>query len=154
MMKTISIISVAVLAVFSLVSCDIETSDNGDFDGYWHLERVDTLANGSSADFSEKRVFWGVQYKLISVRDIDRDGGHGYYMRFSQTADSIVMHTPYKDNWHQDNGDDGGDHPIYDNSLLAPYGINAIEEHFFKERLSGGRMVLRSRMLRLHFRKF
>ncbi|MDY2692200.1 MAG: lipocalin-like domain-containing protein, partial [Prevotella sp.] len=25
-------------------SCDMETSDNGDFDGYWQLASVDTLA--------------------------------------------------------------------------------------------------------------
>lgn len=42
-----------------LTSCDIETSDNGDLDGYWHLVRVDTLATGVSSDLSETRVFWG-----------------------------------------------------------------------------------------------
>ena len=29
-------------------SCTLETSDNGYFDGYWHLERVDTLADRKS----------------------------------------------------------------------------------------------------------
>ncbi len=37
------------IAAISLVlsSCTLETSDNGDFDGFWHLERVDTLATGN-----------------------------------------------------------------------------------------------------------
>ena len=90
-----------ILAAFVLValaSCEIETSDNGDFDGFWHLERVDTLATGGTTDLSKKRVFWGVQYKLISVRDVDVDKQHGYYLRFKQTRDKIVTHTPYKDN--------------------------------------------------------
>jgi hypothetical protein len=92
----------AAFVIVALASCEIETSDNGDFDGFWHLERVDTLATGGTLDLSKKRVFWGVQYKLISVYDIDKEGTFGYYLRFKQTHDQIVTHTPYKNNWHQD----------------------------------------------------
>ena len=99
-------------------------------------------------------MFWGVQYKLISVRDVDKDKQHGYYLRFKQTSDKIVTHTPYKDNWHQDKGDNGGDHPIDDPKLLAPYGINNLEEEFVKEKLNGGQMILRSKTLRLKFKRF
>ena len=38
--------------------------------------------------------------------------------------------------------------------VLRPLGVNELAEHFFVERLSGKRMVLRGKMLRLHFRKF
>ena len=34
------------LGVSVLAGCDIETSDNGDLDGMWRLESVDTLASG------------------------------------------------------------------------------------------------------------
>lgn len=144
----------AAFALTTLASCEIETSDNSDFDGFWHLERVDTLATGGTTDLSKKRVFWGVQYKLISVRDVDKDKQHGYYLRFKQTSDKIVTHTPYKDNWHQDQGDNGGDHPIDDPKLLAPYGINNLEEEFVKEKFNGGQMILRSSTLRLKFKRF
>lgn len=147
-------IILAAFALTTLASCEIETSDNGDFDGFWHLERVDTLATGGTLDLSKKRVFWGVQYKLISVRDVDKDKQHGYYLRFKQTSDKIVTHTPYKDNWHQDKGDNGGDHPIDDPKLLAPYGINNLEEEFVKEKLNGGQMILHSKTLRLKFKLF
>ena len=140
--------------IAAMTSCTIETSDNGNFDGFWHLEKVDTLATGNTLDMSGKRVFWGVQYKLISVRDVDVDKQHGYYLRFKQTRDKIVTHTPYKDNWHQDKGDNGGDHPIDDPTLLAPYGINNLEEEFVKEKLNGGQMILRSKTLRLKFKRF
>lgn len=151
--KTIAI-AAATIATTMLAACDIETSDNGDFDGFWHLEQVDTLATGGRLDLSNRRVFWGVQAKLISARDVDVDGNHGYYLRFRQTHDSITTYSPYKDNWHQDKGDNGGDIPIVDPALLSPYGINNIEEGFLKERLKGGRMTLRSKTLRLHFKKF
>ena len=41
-----------------LTSCELETSDNGDFDGFWHLVSVDTLANAQHQDLSQKRIFW------------------------------------------------------------------------------------------------
>ena len=143
----------ATIALTTLASCEIETSDNGDFDGFWHLERVDTLATGGTLDISKKRVFWGVQYKLISVYDIDKEGTFGYYLRFKQTSDQIVTHTPYKNNWHQD-VENGGDHPIDAPTQLAPYGINNLEEEFVKEKLDGGQMILRSKTLRLKFKRF
>lgn len=150
LLKTI----IATLAIVSLASCEIETSDNGDFDGFWHLERVDTLATGGTCDLSKKRVFWGVQYKLISVYDTDMEGTFGYYLRFTQTRDKIVTKSPYKNNWHQDNGEDGGDIPVDDPTQLAPYGINNLEEEFVKEKLNGGQMILRSKTLRLKFKRF
>ena len=150
LLKTI----IATLAIVSLASCEIETSDNGDFDGFWHLERVDTLATGGTCDLSKKRVFWGVQYKLISVYDTDKEGTFGYYLRFTQTRDKIVTKSPYKNNWHHDNGEDGGDIPVDDPTQLAPYGINNLEEEFVKEKLNGGQMILRSKTLRLKFKRF
>ena len=153
-MKKAIYTAIGATIIAAMTSCTIETSDNGDFDGFWHLERVDTLATGGTTDLSKKRVFWGVQYKLISVRDVDVDKQHGYYLRFTQTSDKIVTHTPYKDNWHQDKGEDGGDIPIVDPALLAPYGINNLEEPFLKEQLNGSSMVLRSKTLRLYFKRF
>ena len=64
-----------------------------------------------------------------------------------------MTHTPYKNNWHQD-VENGGDHPIDDPTQLAPYGINNLEEEFVKEKLDGGQMILRSKTLRLKFKRF
>lgn len=98
------------IAAISLVlsSCTLETSNNGDFDGFWHLERVDTLATGNYLDLSKERVFWGVQHKLISCASITPTNMYsfrGYYFRFEQTGDSLILHSPYKNNWHQDHGE-------------------------------------------------
>lgn len=139
---------------FCLSSCTLETSDNGHFDGYWHLERVDTLATGGWRDYSKCRIFWGVQYKLLSCTDADNKR-RAYYFRFDQTSDSIIVHTPYKNNWHQDNGPDGGDIPIIVvNDDLREYGINNLREPFFKEKYKSDKMILRSETLRLYFTKF
>lgn len=142
-----------IFAAALLGGCTLEASDNGDLDGFWHLERVDTLATGGTYDCSGQRVFWGVELRLINVSDKDRDG-RGFYFRFEQTGDSLFLGKAYKNNWHQDNGDDGGDVPVDDVEPLRPYGINRLEEHFAKEALSGSKMVLRSRELRLSFTRF
>ena len=142
-----------IFAAALLGGCSLETSDNGDLDGFWHLERVDTLATGGTYDCSGQRVFWGVELRLINVSNKDRDG-RGFYFRFEQTGDSLFLGKAYKNNWHQDNGDDGGDVPVDDVEPLRPYGINRLEEHFAKEALSASKMVLRSRELRLSFTRF
>ena len=135
-------------------SCDLESSDNGDLDGFWHLERIDTLATGRSADLSKLHVFWGIEYKLISARETDY-GKESMYFRFEQTNDSLKITKVYLDHGHQDKGPLGGDIPL--NRVTADlryYGVNDIPEGFAKEALNGSKMILRSKTLRLQFRKF
>jgi hypothetical protein len=57
MKKIIGVLSLAVM-MLTLSSCEVETSQNGDLDGFWHLEQVDTLATGGTCNFADKRVFW------------------------------------------------------------------------------------------------
>ena len=150
--------AIAALLAVALVSCEVETSDNGRLDGFWHLERVDTLATGNSADYSGRHVFWGTQLHLIAVRNTEsiKDG---YYLRFRQTADSLVVTAVFENKWHEDADGSvdgtGGDIPVLEpDGDLRFLGINDIPEGFAKERLDGKFMVLRSRTLRLSFRKF
>ena len=141
------------LSVLSSCSVDFETSGNGALDGFWHLERVDTLATGGSADLSSGRLFWAVQAKLVCVRDFGNND-KGCYLRFVQTSDSLTLSTPYINNWHENEQETGGDVPVTDKAVLAPYGISGLTDGFCKETLKGGTMVLRSKVLRLHFKKF
>lgn len=144
------------MCALMMCACTIESSDNGDLDGYWHLEQVDTLATGRVGDYSERRIFWGIEHKLLNVKDVD-EGKHGYLFRFEQTYDSLKLSSPYKFNGHEDKGEDGepgGDIPVEDVEALRPYGVNALEEGFAKEALNGSKMILRSKTLRLYFRRF
>ena len=108
-------------------------------------------------NLSKERVFWGVQHKLISCADITGTTAsfRGYYFRFEQTGDSLILHSPYKNNWHQDHGENGGDIPAtVVNDSIRSYGINNLREAFYKEKLKDDKMMLRSKMLRLYFTKF
>lgn len=131
-----------------LTSCELETSDNGELDGYWHLVKVDTLATGGSNDLSETRVFWGVQMNLLQAVDHDHDTGHyGYLFNFDYKGQTLRLY-----NAHKHERADGD--PLVENvEVLAPLGINALDDLFGIEKLNSDRMVLRDDFLRLWFEK-
>lgn len=142
--------------IFGMCSCEMETTDNGDLDGYWHLESVDTLATGGVRDYSDQHIFWAVQYKLISISDQETfKDFRGYWARFNQTGDSLILTSLYKNHWHQNQGANGGDIPITEmNDTLRRCGINQLVERYRKEKLSASKMVLTTKDLRLKFTKF
>ena len=135
-----------------LAACDIENSHNGDLDGFWHLERVDTLKTGGVTDLRQKRIFWSVQAKLLLTKDLDNDPS-GYIFRFSQEGEELILSQPHTNGGHQ-SGTDDGDQPVTDVRLIAPYGINNLEERFHKDHLNSSHLTLSTDELRLYFKKF
>lgn len=133
------------VALTSVSSCTLETSDNGDLDGYWHLTRVDTLATGGMLDLSEELRFWAVQKDIMNV--VDRRNGGDMLLRFDKSGNTLRLYDPYVNDRMQD------DIPLEDVEMLRPLGINALDESFAVERLSGDRMTLCSEFLRLDFSK-
>ena len=158
-MKRYRILPIAFVAligtfVMAFSSCEMETSKNGDLDGYWHLESIDTLENGGTCDFSARKVFWGIEHKLILIRDLNIGPFDGFYMRFDQTGDSLLISKAYRKNQNYHEGDDDAPISADDMEVLRKYGINNLPEGFAKEALSGSKMILRSKTLRLKFKKF
>lgn len=141
---------ITVFMSLCLMSCDLETGDNGKLDGFWHLERVDTLATGGSLDMSGEKVFWSFQVRLLQLQG----GSASFYFRFKQDGDSLTIFSPYTNEGHEETIGDGGNKPVDDPTLLRDYGIDDLETHYKKEALDGSRMILRSCRLRLMFRKF
>ena len=140
----------ALLVSLCLASCDLETSDNGKLDGFWHLERVDTLSTGGSHDKTADKVFWSFQVRLLQLQG----GSSSFFFRFKQDGDSLTIFSPYTNEGHEETLGDGGNKPVTDPNVLRDYGIDDLETHYKKEALDGSRMILRSRRLRLMFRKF
>lgn len=133
------------LAMFT--ACDFETSDNGKLDGFWHLERVDTIATGGSCDLSDELLFWSVQMKILNLSDRNYVL-NSVNMSFRHEADTLRVFSPLFDD--RMNGD-----PVVTNpAVLAPFGINMLDEKFRVESLTGSRMVLQTDALRLVFKRF
>lgn len=139
------------ISMFAFSSCELESSDNGKLDGFWHLESIDSLENGKTVDMSKLHVFWGIEYKLIAATQYDNNTERMFF-RFEQTSDSLKITQAFINHGHQDNG---GDIPLTEvTNDLRYYGINNLPECFAKEALSGSKMILRSKTLRLKFKKF
>lgn len=154
--RILPIAFMALIGIFLMVfsSCEMETSKNGNLDGYWHLESIDTLENGKICDFSSRKVFWGIEHKLILIKDLEVGPFDGFYMRFDQTGDSLLIPKAYRKNQNYGEGDDDAPISADDMENLRKYGINNLPEGFAKEALSGSKMILRSKTLRLKFKKF
>lgn len=139
------------ISMFAFSSCELVSSDNGKLDGFWHLESIDSLENGKTVDMSKLHVFWGIEYKLIAATQYDNNTERMFF-RFEQTSDSLKITQAFINHGHQDNG---GDIPLTEvTNDLRYYGINNLPEGFAKEALSGSKMILRSKTLRLKFKKF
>ena len=150
-----NVIYIALFAILSMnlgfVSCGIvefETSKNGKLDGYWHLQTVDSLANGNVSDVSKSRIFWSVQGDLLETYSPD----------IVTAVQRCVFHFSHKNGMLKiieprvyDRA--AGDPLIEDVGILTPFGINSLDESFKVEKLTKGKMTLTSGSLRLYFRK-
>ncbi len=147
--------AVAIALLCTTTACDFHDYDNGDLDGFWHLERVDTLQTGGTCDLSEEKVFWGVQAKLINVSDKQNDI-YGYFLRFEHTDNVLRLYNPCDNHERYGREEHLTDDPLTDEDVykLSPYGINALEEEYNVDHLSSSDMVLSNTSLRLKFTKF
>lgn len=142
------IFSIFAFLVFSFTSCELETSGNGDLDGFWHLVQVDTLQTGGVNDTSKELFFWSFQVNLLELSD--RSYQIPIFMaRFNHDNVQLKVTQPCLYN-----RDEGNEMVTEENVKdISPYGLNALEETFRVEELSGSRMTLSNGTLRLYFKK-
>ena len=76
------------VAVLPFVACELETSDNGDLDGFWHLVRIDTLATQGTCDMKQERIFWSFQKDLLKVDD-KTGGNSSILLRFNHSGGNL-----------------------------------------------------------------
>ena len=125
------------------VSCELETSGNGELDGYWQMSQVDTLA-------TEGIAYWGVQGNLLQIRYSENNVylGEGLLFRFENDNSFLTLSSPVIHHLYET------DEPVDDVEILKPYGIYHLEEKFSIEQLDKSSMVLTNDVLRLHFRRY
>lgn len=135
------------LIVVVLSSCELETSSHGKLYGMWHMERIDSLTAGSQKNLKEARLFWSFQNKLLELDD--KDGMlRSVLLRFEEADKHLIVYDPYLYNREE------GDEPLSDVSALLPFGVGALRDTFAIEKLSGSRLVLKRKNVRLHFKRF
>lgn len=147
-MKKILFILIAALPF--MMSCKMESSDNGDLDGFWHLVQVDTLVNSKQTDLSQQKVFWSFQKDLMQLRgSINQEPLQEFYVRFSMRGDYLSLTNLHLKDREKDD-------PLVDETtmpLIYPYGIHASEETFSVIKLDNDELILQNGELRLKFSK-
>lgn len=141
-------ILLSMVVLFSLSACEIETHDNDKLDGFWHLERVDTIATGGVCDMSKELVYWSVQSMLVEVSERSKVNNDKYFFSFSHRDGKLSLF----DARLSDRSN--GDPEVEDPTSLHPYGISKLNETFEVVQLTGSKMQLKSETLLLVFRKF
>ena len=142
-MKKITFLFAAFLL---LTSCEIEFSNNGKLDGFWQLIAVDTLATQHTSDLKTSGRTWAFQGRLLEMRDT-KGGYSDLYFSFEHRGDSLFLDSPYLSDR------DADDIKITDVNIVKPYGVNGLKEGFEIESLSNNKLILRSKTLRLLFKK-
>ena len=142
-MKKITFLFAAFLL---LTSCEIEFSNNGKLDGFWQMIAVDTLATQHTSDLKTSGRTWAFQGRLLEMRDT-KGGYSDLYFSFEHRGDSLFLDSPYLSDR------DADDIKITDVNIVRPYGVNGLKEGFEIESLSNNKLTLRSKTLRLLFKK-
>ena len=133
------------LSLMFLCGCELETTDNGDLDGYWHLEQVDSLAGQRSIDYGQSNIFWSIQFELLQLSNLE-DNTIIYKLVYANRQLTLANPCMF------DRAD--GDTLVTNVEVLRQYGVNALQESFKVVTLESRTMVLESPVLRLHFRKY
>ena len=133
-------------ALLLLTSCEIEFSNNGKLDGFWQMIAVDTLATQHTSDLKTSGRTWAFQGRLLEMRDT-KGGYSDLYFSFEHRGDSLFLDSPYLSDRDVD------DIKITDVNIVRPYGVNGLKEGFEIESLSNNKLILRSKTLRLLFKK-
>lgn len=155
--------ALSLITFITICACsNFESSGNGDFDGYWQLETIDTLATGSTTDMHDSLVFWAVQHHLIELcsRQVEPQ-------TFSYKYFSVFYHFNRSGDMLHFIADSIGqpkDMPVIDlRGSLDPYatieqvqvyGFSRFDETFRILQLDNDNMTLESARFRMHFRKY
>lgn len=146
MMKRFYIYIIGV--VLLLVGCDVETSNNGNLDGFWQMTQMVDKQVNTIYDMCNSGLTWSFQGEMLELRDVkkihqDIIGDFSY-----QGGTLSVNHLYIVD---RDKGDVSIDDPI---TYLVPYGIGRLQDQFQVLELSSDQMILESADFLLRFRKY
>lgn len=126
-----------------LTSCELRTSDNGKMEGFWILDKVDTLSTGGSCNVLEQINTWSFQFDLLELRNIRNE--KDYVCRFSYTADSLIVSEIYGT---------ASDLKVTDAKELSCFGIDSIPAHYHIDYLTDEHMCLSGDNMKLYLKKY
>lgn len=138
--------SLLILLGMSMISCEVNTSDNGPLDGLWQVTQIELQNGCSGKGMRTLPMYWAFQGNLMEIRQ-KTDGG-GIFFRFANISKTLSLYEPVK------NLRDSGDIKITDPIDLHQYGIYHMKENLRILHLSDESMILQSDSIQFTFRKY
>lgn len=141
-------IMITIVCALLLTACDVETSDNGQLDGFWLLERVENAQGGQGTQDEgivlspSADVYWGIQHRLLNARS----GSLSVVCQITYTGDSLLLGQPYLDDR------DYGDAVVTDVKVVQPLGIHSLDARYAVRHLTASSLVIADNKHTLHFR--
>ena len=131
-----------------MVGCDVESSDNGNLDGFWQMtSKTDKYAKCGAVDMRDSGLTWSFQGKLLELRDVN-DRQKDIVLSFEHDGNTLRVYNPYIVERDSD------DIKVSDPMLLLPYGIFSLDEKCNVVELKSDKMVLENERFLLKFRKY
>lgn len=141
-----------ITACFSFVSCNVETSGNGDLDGLWQLRTIEKLKTGEKTDGRQNAVRWSFQADMLMI---DAETNLLFYeiiCRFKHEGQTLQVTNPhFSGRFIEEINDDPS---VSNPDDLKIYGLYKLNESFKVLELNGDNMILESDSVRLQFRKY
>jgi len=145
-MKKLYIYIIGVMLL--MVGCDVESSDNGNLDGFWQMTtKTDKYAKCGAVDMRDSGLTWSFQGKLLELRDVN-DRQKDIVLSFDHAGNTLRVYNPYIVERDSD------DIKISDPMMLLPYGVFNTDEKYDVVELKSDKMVLESERFLLKFRKY
>ena len=145
-MKKLYIYIIGVMLL--MVGCDVESSDNGNLDGFWQMtSKTDKYAKCGAVDMRDSGLTWSFQGKLLELRDVN-DRQKDIVLSFEHDGNTLRVYNPYIVERDSD------DIKVSDPMLLLPYGIFSLDEKCNVVELKNDKMVLENERFLLKFRKY
>ena len=156
MKRNILLSIIFILTVVSFASCSFETDTidgDGKIEGFWHMERIDTLVSDSAGvttvvatkDLSRELLFWSFQHKLLELSDKNLVYTN-VLCRFTTEGGQLKIGDTFTSGY-------GTDSPNSDPALLLPYGMSKMNETF-SYNVDGSKMTLTDKNIRIHLKRF
>ena len=146
------------LGTLVLSSCEMHSSNNGDLDNWWWLQQIDSVKTGESVNCKSTKIFWSYIGNLMETSGpsvkVGKSNARTFIYRFKNANGQLIVSQPYV------SSRDIGDIRITKDSVetvkgLASHGINfnpeTVTDTFDIETLNGDEMVLKDKVVRLHF---
>lgn len=147
--KIIRLALTAFLACTLCCGCDWKDPIDEDVEGFWHLERFETTADGQVHEC--ERIYYSITRMVVEVAEKQGSGGYGAFVgrfEYKDGRKKVVMSEFKK---RANTSDSGVDATAEE---MLPFGMNAATTEFDVIVADGDNLVLRSDYATLQLTRF